>query len=68
MLQQYSSSINDRFFKFSDIPMLVSVSDKNNVYMILHVMDLYPHLFNGMNIEVIKEEETNTQIENIQPK
>lgn len=51
LLQQYSQSINERFFKFSDIPMLVSISDKKKLYIFLHVMTLYPYLFNGMSIE-----------------
>lgn len=64
LLQQYSQSINERFFKFSDIPMLVSISDKNKIYIFLHIMILYPYLFNGMSIEEdIEEDEINAQIE-----
>lgn len=51
LLQQYNQSINERFFKFSDIPMLVSISDKKEIYIFLHVMTLYPYLFNGMSME-----------------
>lgn len=64
LLQQYNQSINERFFKFSDIPMLVSISDKNKIYMFLHVMTLYPYMFNGMNIEEsIEKDQTNEQFE-----
>lgn len=65
ILQQYSTSINERFFKFSDIPMLVSISDKEKIYLLLHVMTLYPHLFNGMNM-VESLEEDNKLINYIQ--
>jgi len=51
LFQQYSQSINERFFKFSDIPMLVSISDKKKIYVFLHVMTQYPYLFNGMSFE-----------------
>ncbi|WP_313162648.1 hypothetical protein [Sedimentibacter sp.] len=50
LFQQYSQNINERFFRFSDIPMLVSISDKKKIYLFLHVMVLYPYLFNGMNM------------------
>lgn len=50
LFQQYSQSINENFFRFSDIPMLVSISDKKKIYVFLHVMILYPYLFNGMNM------------------
>lgn len=69
LLQQYSQSINERFFKFSDIPMLVSISDKKEIYIFLHVMTLYPYLFNGMSMEeAIEVDETDGQIENTQLK
>jgi len=51
LLQQYSTSINEQYFEFNDIPMLVSISDKKKIYIFLHVMTIYPHLFNGMNME-----------------
>ena len=51
LLQQYSTSINEQYFKFKDIPMLVSIADKKKIYLFLHVMNVYPHLFNGMNME-----------------
>jgi len=51
LFQQYSQSINERFFKFSDIPMLVSILDKEKIYVFLHVMAQYPYLFNGMSFE-----------------
>lgn len=51
LLQQYSCSINDRYFKFSDIPSLVSITSKSKINKILHVFSIYPHLFNGESIE-----------------
>lgn len=69
LLQQYSQNINERFFKFSDIPMLVSISNKKKIYIFLHVMTQYPYLFNGMSMEEdIEEDETNGQTENAQHK
>lgn len=69
LLQQYSQSINEKFFKFSDIPMLVSISGKKEIYIFLHVMTLYPYLFNGMSMEeAIVEDETNGLTENVQHK
>jgi len=50
IFQQYNASINERFFKFSDIPMLVSISDKKKIYTFLHIMTQYPYLFNNMNM------------------
>ncbi|GEN89783.1 hypothetical protein [Oceanobacillus sojae] len=50
-LQQYNTSINSEFFSFSDIPMLASIASKEKIYMFLHVMSIYPHLFNGMSIK-----------------
>ena len=57
ILQQYSQNINEGLFKFSDIPMLISISDKKKIYIFLHVMAIYPYLFNGMNIEEASEED-----------
>ncbi|MFF2093329.1 hypothetical protein [Paenibacillus sp. NPDC058174] len=51
LLNQYSGSINDQFFKFGDIPGLVSVTSKTNINKILHVFDIYPNLFNGVHID-----------------
>lgn len=69
LLQQYSQSINEKFFKFSDIPMLVSISDKKKIYIFLHIMTLYPYLFNGMSMEeAIVGDEINGQTENVQHK
>jgi hypothetical protein len=51
LLQQYSSSINDRFFKFKDIPSLVSITSKTRINKILHVFNIYPNLFNGVSID-----------------
>lgn len=51
LLQQYSCSANDQFFKFNDIPALVSVSSKYLLNDILQVFSVYPNLFNGMNID-----------------
>ena len=51
LLHQYSGSINDQFFKFGEIPGLVSVTSKTNINKILHVFDNYPNLFNGVHID-----------------
>ncbi|WP_440116316.1 hypothetical protein [Paenibacillus sp. QZ-Y1] len=51
LLQQYSSSINDRYFKFQDIPGLVSISSNTKINKILHVFNIYPNLFNGVSID-----------------
>lgn len=62
LLQQYSTSINERYFQFNDIPMLVSIADKENIYIFLHVMTVYPYLFNGMSMEEeFKRGQTNGQ-------
>lgn len=50
LLQQYSGSANDQFFKFKDIPALASVS-KHIIHGILHVFSVYPNLFNGLDID-----------------
>ena len=57
ILQQYNTSINERYFKFNDIPMLVSIADKKIIYTFLHVMTVYPYLFNGMDMKDNLEEE-----------
>lgn len=54
LLQQYSSSINDRYFKFKDIPSLVSISSNTKINKILHVFNIYPNLFNGVSIDGAK--------------
>lgn len=51
LLQQYSGSINDRYFKFEDIPSLVSISSNTKINKILHVFNIYPNLFNGVSID-----------------
>jgi hypothetical protein len=51
LLQQYSSSINDRYFKFKDIPSLGSISSKTKINKILSVFNIYPNLFNGVSID-----------------
>lgn len=51
LLQQYSTNINEQLFRFSDIPMLVSIADKKKIYIVLQVLTVYPHLFNGMNLK-----------------
>lgn len=62
VLQQYSVSLNDQYYKFRDIPMLVTMGDKRNLYMFLHVMTVYPYLFNGMDMkDNFQEDESNEQ-------
>lgn len=51
LLQQYSSTINDQYFKFRDIPSLVSLSSNIKIHKILHVFNIYPNLFNGISID-----------------
>lgn len=51
LLQQYSGSINDRYFKFNDIPGLVSITSNTNISKILYVFNIYPNLFNGISID-----------------
>ncbi|SDT56379.1 hypothetical protein SAMN05444162_4998 [Paenibacillaceae bacterium GAS479] len=51
LLQQYSGSINDRYFKFEDIPTLGSITSYANINKILHVFNIYPNLFNGVSID-----------------
>lgn len=51
LLQQYSGSVNDQFFKFKDIPSLVSITSKTKITKILHVFNIYPNLFNGVRID-----------------
>lgn len=50
LLQQYSDDINDKYFKFKDIPSLASISSKTKINQILSVFNVYPNLFNGMSI------------------
>jgi hypothetical protein len=45
--QQYSSALNDSFFKFNDIPGLVSISDKEMIHFLIKVFEKYPYLVNG---------------------
>lgn len=51
LLQQYSGSVNDQFYKFNDIPALVSISSKDLLNEVLQVFSIYPNLFNGMHID-----------------
>ncbi|MCM3761771.1 hypothetical protein M3212_13415 [Alkalihalobacillus oceani] len=51
LLQQYSSNINDQYFKFKDIPSLASKSSNTRINKILRVFDIYPNLFNGVRID-----------------
>lgn len=53
ILQQYSSNINEIFFRFSDIPMLVSISQENQkkIYYLLETFRKHPYLFNGMDMK-----------------
>ena len=51
LLHQYNDSINAELFSCRDIPMLVSISAKEKIYLFLHIMSVYPHLFNGMLID-----------------
>lgn len=48
LLQQYNTSINSDLFNSNDIPMLVSIASNEKIHLFLHVMSIYPHLFNGM--------------------
>jgi len=52
LLQQYSGTINDEFFKFKDIPGLVSIRPQYIINEVLQVFNIYPNLFNGINIDV----------------
>lgn len=53
ILHQYSTTINEILFKFSDIPMLVSI-DHNNQKKLNYIIDVFrvhPYLFNGKNMQ-----------------
>lgn len=45
--QQYSTTLNDLFFKFNDISMLVSISDQEKLHFLIKAFEKYPHLING---------------------
>lgn len=45
--QQYSPQLNDEFFHFYDIPMLVSISDTEKLHFLIKVFEKYPYLLNG---------------------
>ena len=51
LFQQYSGLINDNYFKFKDLSMLVSISDKEKFMFIIELFSKYPQLFNGEKIE-----------------
>lgn len=46
---QYSTSLNKRFFDFNEMPMLVSVdsSSKNQIRFLINLFEQYPYLLNG---------------------
>ncbi len=50
LLHQYSTSKNDEYFKFCDIPMLASILDRDKLKNIIDIFSIYPHLFNGEKI------------------
>ena len=52
IIQQFSPSLNDRFFNFASIPMLISIDENNKdkIYYILDVFKEHPYLFNGMKM------------------
>lgn len=45
--QQYSTTLNDLFFKFKDMSMLVSISDQEQLHFLIKAFEKYPHLING---------------------
>lgn len=53
VIQQFSTTLNDTIFKFSDIPMLVSLDDisRQKVNFILDEFRKHPHLLNGMEMK-----------------
>lgn len=44
---QYSGSLNERYFKFQDIPMLVSITNKEKLKFTIRLFENYPYLLNG---------------------
>lgn len=51
LLQQYNTTKNDEYFKFRDMPMLVSLSGKDELIYIIKLFARYPYLFNGEKID-----------------
>jgi hypothetical protein len=57
ILLQYNGSILDEYFKFRELPALVSMSDISKIPFILDVFTLFPWMFLGSGIDIIPLEE-----------
>ena len=52
-LQQYSGELNDKLFKFNELPGIVSLNYRNRclIIEIMQIFFAYPYLFNGEHFE-----------------